>query len=64
MPNAFLDDLRLLRRTEAIFERYCAEGHRPTREEAADWLRSLGWREEPLANLLRQWGYEERGSKA
>lgn len=56
--ESFLADLRLLRRTKAIYERYCAEGKRPTRDEAVEWLRSLGWQEYPLGNLLREWGYD------
>jgi hypothetical protein len=54
-----LDDLRLLRRVERIFARYCRDGKRPTREEAAEWLQSLGWKPAPLNNLLAQWGYEQ-----
>jgi len=55
----FLDDFRLLLRVEKIFARYVAEGKRPTRDEAKAWLESLGWKPHPLANMLRQWGYEE-----
>ena len=55
----FLANLVHLRRVEAIFRRYCAEGKRPTRAEAASWLESEGWKPYPLANLLRQWGYED-----
>jgi len=57
--DAFLEDLKLLRRVEEIFERYCREGKRPTRDEVVAWLRSEGWKEDPLANLLRQWGYDQ-----
>lgn len=53
------DDFRFLDRVKKIFARYCAEGKRPTREEAKAWLESLGWKPYPLANLLRDWGYEE-----
>ena len=53
-----LTRFRHLRRVEKIFERYCREGKRPTKEEAADWLRSEGWQEHPMNNLLRQWGYD------
>lgn len=59
MSDHLIDDFRTLIRVEKIFARYCAEGKRPTREEAADWLRSLGWQEYPLGNLLRKWGYDE-----
>ena len=54
----FLDDFRLLRRVQKIYERYCREGKRPSRAEAEDWLRSLGWQPTGLANLLREWGYD------
>lgn len=57
--NSLLDDLQTLNRVEKIFERYCREGKRPSRDEAMAWLESLGWKPYPLANLLRQWGYEE-----
>ena len=53
-----LDDLRHLKRIEKIYERYCREGKRPTKEEAEAWLKSEGWEPAPLANLLKQWGYE------
>ena len=56
--NSLLDDFTLLIRVKRIFARYCEDGKRPTREEAAEWLRSLGWKEAPLANLLREWGYD------
>jgi hypothetical protein len=55
--SAFLADLRLLVRVEKIYERYVAEGKRPTRDEAKAWLESLGWKPDPLADLLRRWGY-------
>lgn len=55
----FLDELRRLNRVEKIFERYCREGKRLSRAEAKAWLESLGWNPYPLANLLRQWGYED-----
>lgn len=54
-----MDQIRLLLRVEKIFKRYCDEGHRPTRDEAKAWLESEGWRPEPLANLLREWGYPD-----
>lgn len=57
--RSLLDDFVTLGRVEKIFERYCAEGKRPTKEEAKAWLESLGWQPHPLANLLRKWGYEE-----
>jgi hypothetical protein len=57
--DKIIDDLKYLRRVEKIFEKYCAEGKRPTREEAKAWLESLGWKPHPLAHLLRLWGYEE-----
>lgn len=53
-----LDDFVLLARVKRIFERYCREGKRPTKEECKAWLESEGWQPYPLANLLRQWGYE------
>ena len=59
MSNPLLDDLLHLRRVEKIFERYCREGKRPTRDEAKAWLESEGWKPYPLANLLREWGYKE-----
>lgn len=55
----FLDDFAMLLRVQQIFERYCREGKRPKREEAKAWLESLGWKPAPLANLLREWGYDE-----
>ena len=55
-----LDDLTLLRRVDAIYQRRVADGQRPTRDEAEEWLRSLGWREAPLAALLTKWGYPGR----
>lgn len=54
-----LAKLRHLRRVEKIYDRYCAEGKRLSREEAKSWLESEGWQPRPLANLLRQWGYDE-----
>jgi len=58
-----LNDFTHLKRVEAIFERYCREGKRPTLAEAEDWLRSEGWKPAPLAVLLKKWGYtEEEGS--
>ena len=54
-----LDEWTTLLRVKKIFARYCAEGNRPTREEAKAWLESLGWKPHPLANLLREWGYDE-----
>lgn len=59
LGEALLSDLRTLRRVEEIFARYCRDGKRPTRAEAEAWLRSEGWNEYPLANLLRQWGYDD-----
>jgi hypothetical protein len=57
--RSLLDDFTHLKRVEKIFERYCREGKRPTKEEATAWLESEGWKPAPLANLLRKWGYEE-----
>ena len=54
-----IDSMRLLRRVERIYERYVAEGKRPSREECRAWLESLGWQPYPLANLMRRWGYPE-----
>jgi hypothetical protein len=59
VADEFFDQLRTLERVRKIFERYCREGKRPSREEAKAWLESLGWKPYPLANLLREWGYEE-----
>lgn len=59
MSDPLFDDFRTLIRVKKIFERYCREGKRPSREEAKAWLESLGWKPYPLANLLRDWGYEE-----
>lgn len=55
--RAFLDKLRLLRRVEQIYRRYCREGKRPSREEAYAWLLAEGWNHEQAENLLREWGY-------
>ena len=57
--QSFLDDFLHLQRVQKIFDRYCAEGKRPTREEAKAWLESEGWQPAPLAVLLAKWGYEE-----
>jgi hypothetical protein len=54
-----LGDFATLLRVEEIYERYCREGKRPTRQEAEEWLKSLGWQPAPLAVLLKKWGYEE-----
>jgi len=54
----FLDDWTMLKRVQKIYERYCREGKRPTKQEAESWLKSLGWKPYPLAELLRRWGYE------
>lgn len=51
-----LDDFALTIRVKKIFARYCAEGKRPTREEAESWLKSEGWRDP--SHLLQQWGYQ------
>jgi len=59
IERRFLDDFRHLGRVNRIFERYCREGKRPSREEAKAWLESEGWQPHPLANLLRKWGYPE-----
>lgn len=59
MSDSLIDDFRFAIRVKKIFARYCADGKRPTRDEAADWLRSLGWQEPPLREMLRQWGYDE-----
>jgi hypothetical protein len=59
--DSLLADMMTLVRVKRIFERYCQEGKRPTREEAADWLKSEGWNEYGMANLLREWGYDEEG---
>jgi hypothetical protein len=56
--SQFLDDFRLLNRVQAIYDRYCHEGKRPTRDEAESWLKSLGWQPAPLAVLLSRWGYD------
>ena len=55
--RSLVDDFRRLVRVEKIFERYCREGKRPSRDEAKAWLESLGWKPYPLENLLKQWGY-------
>ena len=57
--DSLVDQFRTLIRVAKIFDRYCREGKRPSREEAKAWLESLGWKPYPLANLLRDWGYEE-----
>lgn len=57
--SKFLDDFALLKRVQKIYERYCREVKRPTRQEAESWLKSLGWKPDPLAVLLQRWGYEE-----
>ena len=57
--DTFLDDFLLLIRVKKIFDRYCLDGKRPSREEAADWLKSLGWQPAPMEKLLRAWGYED-----
>lgn len=54
-----IDQFIHLARVKKIFERYCREGKRPSRDEAKAWLESLGWQPYPLANLLREWGYDE-----
>jgi hypothetical protein len=61
MPS-FVDDLRHLTRVERIFERYCREGKRPTKEECQAWLESEGWKPYPLKNLMEKWGYKMEGS--
>ena len=53
--DRLLEQFRHLRRVEQIYDRYCREGKRPSRAEAADWLRSEGWEEWPLKNLLDRW---------
>ena len=55
----FLADFVHLLRVKKVFARYCREGKRPSKEEAKAWLESLGWQPHPLANLLREWGYED-----
>ena len=57
--RGLLGDFATLLRVQDIFDRYCREGNRPTHEEAKAWLESLGWKPHPLANLLREWGYDE-----
>ncbi len=57
--DSLLDQFTTLIRVKKIFERYCREGKRPSRDEAKAWLESLGWQPHSLANLLRDWGYEE-----
>lgn len=54
-----IEEFRHLLRVQKIFDRYCQEGKRPTREEAKAWLESEGWQTHPLENLLREWGYTE-----
>ena len=56
--DTFLGDFLLLIRVKKIFDKYCRDGKRPSREEAADWLKSLGWQPAPMEKLLREWGYE------
>ena len=60
-----LADFVHLKRVQAIYDRYCREGKRPSKEEAEAWLLSEGWQPYPLANLLRRWGYEDdtRGAR-
>ena len=53
-----MDDFNLLTRVQKIYDRYCRDGKRPTRAEAEDWLKSLGWQPAPLAMLLAKWGYQ------
>jgi hypothetical protein len=57
-----LEDFVHLKRVQAIFERYCREGKRPSRSEAEAWLKSEGWQPAPLAVLLNRWGYREEES--
>jgi hypothetical protein len=61
--DQLLSDFRHLLRVEAVYERYCREGHRPTHAEAKAWLQGEGWQPYPLANLLRKWGYDEPDPK-
>ncbi len=56
--SSFVDDLRHLIRIERIFERYLRRGKPPTKEECEAWLKSEGWRPEPMANLMKKWGYD------
>ena len=56
--DRLLDDWRHLIRVEKIFERYCQDGKRPTKEECEAWLKSEGWKEHGMKNLMKKWGYD------
>jgi len=56
---SLIEEFQRVIRVKKIFERYCREGKRPTRQEAEDWLISEGWQEYGRKNLLLEWGYTE-----